>query len=196
MAGSVAARPFHSASSTADSPMIPLSAQIWGVRLVAILTIIGLCALAGSGAPATAFALAWGPNGLFLYLFERGLLRLPRVLVPVHAREPVLYRWLGVGFVKHIVATRMWPLVLGFPPPPPLRQRAALLHRIDVATQGAEVCHGATFVLVLFVAWCYLMFGRTTVSAWMLALNVLLNAYPVMLQRANRWRVQQVHRLA
>jgi hypothetical protein len=27
---------------------------------------------------------------------------------------------------------------------------------------------------------------------WIVAFNVLLNGYPVMLQRANRWRVQQI----
>jgi hypothetical protein len=27
---------------------------------------------------------------------------------------------------------------------------------------------------------------------WIFAFNLLLNGYPVMLQRVNRWRVQQV----
>jgi hypothetical protein len=94
--------------------MLPTSAQLWGLRVLFFGSLIVLPgALAGSNFPAFAFALAWGPNGLFLMWFMRGALRLPRLLMPVQPMEPVLYRWVGVGFVKRIVATRIWPLMHG-----------------------------------------------------------------------------------
>lgn len=175
------------------SQMIPLSAQLWGLR---ILFLVGLgilpSALTGSPFAALAFALAWGPNGPFLMWFMRGALRLPRFLVSVHPIEPVLYRWVGVGFVKRIVATRLWPLMHGWEPPPKPSDRQELLDRIESATRGAEVCHGATLILAFLVALLLLAVERFPEAMWIVAFNVLLNGHPVMLQRANRWRVQQI----
>jgi hypothetical protein len=173
--------------------MIALTARLWGLRILFIVGIVVLpCALADSPFPAFAFALAWGPNGLFLSWFMRGALRLPQFLVRVLPMEPVLYRWVGVGLVKRIVATRMWPQMNGFKLPPKPKTQQELLVRIELSTLGAEVCHGATFLLVLFVAMFFLAVGRFPEALWLFAFNVLLNGYPVMLQRANRWRVQQV----
>ena len=172
--------------------MIAMSAQVWGLRILVMVSIVFLCSLAGSGFPALAFGLAWVPNGAFLLAFMRGALHLPRFLVPVRPIEPVLYRWVGVGLVKRIVATRVWPLMGGFEPPPKPKNRQELLDRTELTTKGAEVCHGATFMLVFFVALFCLAVGRFSEAVWILAFNLLLNGYPVMLQRVNRWRVQQV----
>lgn len=173
--------------------MIPMWAQVWGLR---ILFVGGLgvlpTVLTGSPFPALAFVLASGLNVLFFVWFMRGALNLPRFLVAVHPIEPVLYRWLGVGFVKRIVATRVWPLMIGWEPPPKPKNREELFVRIEVSTMGAEVSHGATFVLTSLVALLLLAVGRFPEAAWIVAFNVLLNGYPVMLQRANRWRVQQI----
>jgi hypothetical protein len=173
--------------------MIPLSAQLWGLRILLLGSIVVLpCALAGSPFPSLAFALAWGPDGLFLLWLVRGAMHLPRFLVPVRPIEAVLYRWVGVGLVKRVVATRMWPLLNGQPPPPKPKNCQELLDRIEVATKGAEVCHGATFMLANFFALLYLAVGLLSKAVWILAFKLLLNGYPVMLQRVNRWRVQQV----
>jgi hypothetical protein len=180
-------------SAAARFPTIPISAQVWGLRIL-FLGGLGILpsALAGSPFPALAFGLAWGPNGLFLMWLMRGALRLPRLLVSVHPMEPVLYRFLGIGFVKRIVATRIWPLMIGWKHPPKPKNRQELLDRIDSAAKGAEVCHGATFVLASSVALLLLAAGHFSEAAWVVGFNVLLNGYPVMLQRVNRWRVQQV----
>src|SRR5690606_29048474 len=59
-------------------PMIATWAQLWSLRVLFFVSLVVLpCALAGSGFPAFAFAVAWGPNGLFLVLFMRGALSLP-----------------------------------------------------------------------------------------------------------------------
>jgi hypothetical protein len=163
--------------------MIPVAAQVWGLRILFF---------GGLGLLPSAFGLTWGPNGLFLLLSMRDALRLPRSLVSVRPMEPVLYRLLGVGFVKRIVATRLWPLMLGWEPLPEPGNREALLSRIDATSRGAEVCHGATFILASVIALLFLIAGRPREAAWIIAFNVLLNGYPVMLQRMNRWRVQQI----
>jgi hypothetical protein len=86
----------------------------------------------------------------------------------------------------------MWPLLIGFEPLPKLRNRQELLDRTERMTMDAEVCHGAPFILVSLVALFYLAAGRFSDAVWIVAFNILFNTYPVMLQRVNRWRVQQV----
>jgi hypothetical protein len=80
----------------------------------------------------------------------------------------------------------------GQEPPPKPRNPQELLVRIDLSTRGAEVCHGATFILGFLVALPLLAVGQFREAVWIVAFNVLLNGYPVMLQRVNRWRVQQI----
>ena len=170
--------------------MLPLSAQVWGLRILGIA--IFLLSMAGSGIPAMAFTLARGMNGLSFYALSRGALRLPRFLEAVQPMEPIFYRWLGVGLVKRVVATRIWPLMWGLEPPPKPKSRQELLERTESTTKDAEVGHGVTFILVLFIALIFLAVGKFSEAVWVFAFNLLLNGYPVMLQRVNRWRVQQV----
>jgi hypothetical protein len=168
-----------------------VSAKIWALRILIVAAIVLLCVLAGSGIPSWALAIAWSPNGLFLAAFMRGALRFPRVLEPVHPAEPGLYRWLGVGLVKRIVANRVWPKLLGFELPPKAKNRGDFLNQIELNMKCAEICHAATFVLASSIAAYYIAAGRIAVAIWIAVFNVALNAYPVMLQRANRWRMQQ-----
>jgi hypothetical protein len=79
----------------------------------------------------------------------------------------------------------------GWKPPPKPRNRQEFLDRTESATIGAEVCHGATFILASLIALLLLFVGQFAEAMWIVAFNVLLNGYPVMLQRVNRWRVQR-----
>lgn len=172
--------------------MTRLSVKVWGLRILFFAGIVGLCMLAGSNAPAFGFALAFGGNGLFLYAFERGHLKLPRFLEPVKPIEPVLYRWAGVGLVKRIVETPMWPMLMGFEPPSKARNRAELLARVDIHARGAEICHAATFILAFAIALYFQATGRVSDAVWIHVFNVLFNAYPVMLQRVHRARTKRI----
>jgi hypothetical protein len=171
--------------------MISLSAKVWGFRILIVVTLVLLCVLAGSGVPAWALAIAWSPNGLFLVAYTKGALHLPRLLERVHPLEPAVYRWLGVGLVKRIVANRVWPMIHGMKPPPRSKDREDFLNRIEGDMKAAEICHLATFGLASCIAALYIAAGRNPVALWILVFNVLLNAWPVMLQRSNRWRMQQ-----
>ena len=175
--------------------MISLRAKIWGLRILIFVGMVCLGHLAGA-VLGYAFLLTWGPNSLFALACWKGFLHLPRFLEPVHPIEPVLYHWVGVGFVKRIVATRLWPMVNGFPPPVKPVDRHEFLDRIELATKFAEICHAATFVLAFSVALYCLVVGWISAGVWILVFNMALNGYPVMLQRANRWRIHQVRAIA
>jgi hypothetical protein len=172
--------------------MIPLSVKLWGLRILVFASILLLCIMAGSSSPALALMLVWAPMGLVFFALTRGGLRLPRFLEPVKPIEPVLYRCLGVGLVKWIVATRTWPMLNGFDPPEKLKTSQESLDRAELTMRNAEVCHGALFILMFPVALCFLAVGRIPEVFWILGFNLLLHGYPVMLQRVNRLRIQQV----
>jgi hypothetical protein len=173
--------------------MIPISAKVWGVRIL-LVGVIAALAGATSGIASWALVIVWPLNGLFLWLFMRGKLRLPQVLEPVRPVEPVLYAWLGVGVVKTIVETPLWPMVNGFEPPPKAKSRQELLDRTEQTARGAEVCHFATFAFASLAMAIYLAVGDLSTAIWILVFNILLNGYPVMLQRVHRWRIQQIRR--
>lgn len=171
---------------------IPMSAKVWGLRILLCLSIVALCALASSGHPGLALIVTWAPNGLFVAAYLRGMLSLPQFLERVHPIEPAIYRRIGVGLAKRIVETRMWPLMCGNDLPPKMKTRKEFLEFTEQATRGAEICHAATFVLASLVMLIYLAAGNISAAAWILVFNILLNGYPVMLQRTHRWRIQQL----
>ena len=172
--------------------VISLSTRVWGYRILIVSAIVLLCVWTRSPIPSWAIAISWSPNGLFLAAFTKGILRFPRALEPVNAFEPVLYRWFGVGLVKRIVANELWPRVHGMKLPPKPKNRVEFMHQIELGMKAAEICHAATFVLASCIALVYVAGGQRFVAIWITVFNVLLNAYPAMLQRSNRWRMQQV----
>lgn len=162
---------------------------MWTLRVLIVAGIVLLCALAKSGIPSWALAIAWSPNGLFLAAFMRGLLPFPASFERIHPLEPAIYRGLGVGMVKRLVANPVWPRLMGFPPPPKPKERRQFLAHIERDMKCAEICHAATFVVASLVALLYVAGEQTDVAVWITVFNVALNAYPVMLQRANRSRL-------
>jgi hypothetical protein len=171
--------------------MDAMATNVWLLRF-AFFAVLVVLAAASSGMAALAFVVTSAANHLFLWLFMRGSLSLPRMLEPVHETEPVVYHWLGVGLVKRIVATRLWPVLIGFDLPPIAKNRQDLLNRIEIAARGAEVCHAATFAMASLVALVFLTVGNVTAAAWIAGCSLALDLYPVMMQRCHRWRVQWI----
>jgi len=176
------------------APTTPSWAKVWGLRSLVFVGIALLCLFAHSGNPAFAFVVAWVPNYPFLGAVTFGVLQLPRFLEPVYPIEPALHRWVGVGLIKSIVTSRAGLMLVGLESPQKPTSRDALLKRIEIVTKGAEICHGAVFVFAFSIALLCLAFGRISTAAWILAFNIALNGYPIMLQRSIRWRVREAER--
>jgi hypothetical protein len=162
------------------------------LRALVLVFVAVLCVTTDSLEPAIAFALTLGPSILFVAAFMAGALPFPSFLNSVRPLEPVLYQWLGVGLVKRVVATRIWPVLVGVVPPPRPTDRTEFLNSVERSTHGAEICHWPTFVLACGVAILCFVFGRVSLAAWIMAFNVILNGYPIMLQRSNRWRLHRI----
>jgi hypothetical protein len=172
--------------------LIRSSILAWLLRLLVFGGIALLCLWTHSVAPAIGFALTWFPNYPLILVASIGALRLPRRLVTVHAIEPVLYSWAGVGLVKTVVTSRAWRLLVGLEAPRAQTSRREHLQRVEMLTMGAEVVHGTAFIFAASIALICAVTGKGSVALWIAAFNIGLNIYPVMLQRATRWRLQQL----
>jgi hypothetical protein len=99
------------------------------------------------------------------------------------------YELLGVRVVKRMLrrgpATWFNP-ALRLPP----TRDAESLARLDAAMRTAEASHALLFVAVLPVVVHALVRGWWAAAGWTLLFDVVLNGYPVMLQRYNRARLR------
>jgi hypothetical protein len=66
------------------------------------------------------------------------------------------------------------------------------LARLDAAMRNAEATHAVLFVATLTVVAHAVARRWWTAAAWTLAFDVLMNGYPVMLQRDNRARLSRI----
>jgi hypothetical protein len=102
-----------------------------------------------------------------------------------------LYEHLGVCLFRRLV--RRSPFSV-FSPTLHLPREITLsaLQHLDREMRKAEAGHVITFTLVLVFMGFALAHMWIDAAAWMLAFSVILNVYPVMLQRYNRIRLQAV----
>ena len=103
-------------------------------------------------------------------------------------RDGRLYEMLGMRVAKGLL--RRGPLRIFNPKLrlPPVSD-AQSLAKLDAAMRNAETNHVIMFVIVLPVIVHAVLSGWWDAAAWTLLFNVLINAYPVMLQRYNRGRL-------
>jgi hypothetical protein len=106
-------------------------------------------------------------------------------------RTGQLYERLGVRRFKRLV--RRGPLAMFSPTLrfPKDRTIAALRH-LDDEMRAAETGHVCIFMLMLLFISAALLRGWFDAVGWMLAFNIIINGYPVMLQRYNRIKLQEL----
>jgi len=99
-----------------------------------------------------------------------------------------VYRWAGVGLLKALV--RRGPLHLfNRHLRMPAERTPEHLARLEAGMREAEAAHAVLFVLVLPVVVHAVARGWWWAAWWTLAFDLVLNAWPVALQRANRGRL-------
>jgi hypothetical protein len=168
------------------------------VILITVATVVALLVLGwsvqffGADSPWFAFFVVWVP---MTWLGTVGRVARPRLPDAFHRlrrfeQDGRLYERLGVGTAKRLL--RRGPLAVFNPdlhlPSEPTPERIA---HLDQRMRDAEASHAILFVLTLGVA-----AAAATQAWWMTAVlvvvfDILMNGYPVMLQRYNRARLQQ-----
>ena len=106
-------------------------------------------------------------------------------------RAGQVYERLGIRFFKKLV--RRGPLsifspTLRFPKEKTISALQDLLNEM----RKAETGHALIFVLMLLFVGYGLLKGWLDAVAWILLFNILINGYPIMLQRYNRIKLQEL----
>ncbi len=165
-----------------------------GAVVVTVVSVVVVCALlvwsAGAfGGDSVAFAVlvVWLP---MVGLGTASHLLPPRLPARIHAlrgweRDGRVYERLGVRAAKALL--RRGPLAAFNPHLHlPVRSTPQALAALEARMRAAEASHALLFVALLAVVVHDLARGWQLAAAVTLATNVLLNGYPVMLQRYNR----------
>jgi hypothetical protein len=114
--------------------------------------------------------------------------RLPRRCLNIANPEAErrLYAVLGVRVFRSII--RRGPLHV-FAPTMEIHGRKIRTRQLLREMEGAESIHGLSFLAVIVAATTALLFRKPLGTIWLVVFNILVNGYPVMLQRDNRVRL-------
>ena len=106
-------------------------------------------------------------------------------------RTGQVYERLGIRLFKRLV--RRGPLSI-FSPTLRFRKEKTIsaLRHLDDEMRKAETGHLFIFMLVLLFSSYALLRGWFDAVGWLLAFNVMINGYPIMLQRYNRIKLQEL----
>jgi hypothetical protein len=106
-------------------------------------------------------------------------------------RTGQVYERPGIRLFKQLV--RRGPLSV-FNPGLRLPQERTIpaLQHLDHQMRNAETAHVYIFILMLIFSGYALIKGGPAAMGWMLGFNILINGYPIMLQRYNRIKLQEL----
>jgi hypothetical protein len=106
-------------------------------------------------------------------------------------RTGQVYERLGIRLFKKLVQRgplSIFSPTLRFPKEKTVSALQGLLNEM----RQAETGHALVFVLVLLFIGYALLKGWLDAVVWMLLFNILINGYPIMLQRYNRIKLQEL----
>ena len=104
-------------------------------------------------------------------------------------RDGRIYVYAGVLLFKRLMTSRPYR---AFNPAFDARCWRRRPEELVVRMRDAEAAHAVAFGVMLAFSATALALGSPTAGWWILLFNVVGNAYPVMLQRYNRGRVERV----
>ena len=162
------------------------------VVITALLFILALLWTAGAFGiyhPVFAFAVTWIPNGFMVVIFPRWPINLTEGYYIVRPFEIRLYQKLGIRIFKRILQNRIYRAIV--PEFHSLSKRNSL-DMLDQTMRNAETAHVLTFIGVLLLTGYALLHQEFKFFLWIAGLNIMINGYPVMLQRYNRDRLQHL----
>lgn len=105
-----------------------------------------------------------------------------------------IYRWVGVNGFRKLLVWVGWEKLNK--KANPVKKNLAALKQLEYNTRLSEFNHLIIFFIVLgFTSWVGISDGFRHLL-WLVGLNVILNIYPIGVQRYNRPRLQKaIHRM-
>jgi glycosyl-4,4'-diaponeurosporenoate acyltransferase len=174
-------------------PMAKLALKIVVVAALSLAFGSLLTALAhacGARSATFAFLLVWLSMCWVTLLSWAFPLRLPAAYYALRPgeRDGRRYERIGVLVAKRVL--RRGPMQVFNPTLRlPTVRDAQSLAKLDAAMRSAETNHVMMFLVVVLVIAHAIARGWWDAAAWTLLFNILINGYPVMLQRYNRGRL-------
>jgi hypothetical protein len=158
-----------------------------GLTVIAFALLVWSRQAFGARSGVFAFAVVWVPMAWLGIVSRFARPRLPAGYHALHRleRDGRLYERLGVRLAKRML--RRGPLAVFNPDlHMPVEPTATSLTRLDQRMRDAEASHFILFVLTFGVVVHAAARGWWGAAGWTIVFDVLLNGYPVMLQRYNR----------
>lgn len=167
-----------------------------------LIVILGTCSVLAlvNYVPMEGFAFAWSLNFLLMIFVAAFIESLKNPLASSYydqkkwERRGKVYEHLGINFFRKLLVWTGWERLIR--KSNPVEKNAEALIHLHNQTKKSELGHLIILVLVsgfnFFVAF---KFGFSK-SLWLLVLNILLNLYPVLLQRYNRPRLARIIKLS
>lgn len=160
--------------------------------------VLAVCAAVGIYTGLHSFYFAWVLNFMLMtgVLFSTQTFKPQLTSVYYHPKkweaEGKIYRRLGVNVFRKILVWVGWEKIhkVSNPVKPSLE---ALVH-LEQGTRQSEFGHLIIFFIVLAISAGVALYAGFGQSLWLIATNIVLNAYPIMVQRYNRPRLQSVIR--
>lgn len=168
--------------------MLPVT----GATVVAAALLLGLLRTLGASSPWFAFLVVWLP---MVWLGTVSRVSCPRLPERYHAlrrfeRDGRVYELVGIRLVKQLL--RRGPLAVFNPDLHlPAEPNPANVAHLDQRMRDAEASHAILFAATVGVVAHAAVRGWWGAAGVTLFFDVLLNGYPVMLQRYNRARLER-----
>lgn len=166
---------------------------------IAIITIASVCALVHY-IKMDRFSFAWILNFMLMLFVAAFTTALKSQLIsPYYSekeweRRGSIYEHLGINFFKKLLVWTGWERVIR--KSNPIEKNTGALVNLHHQTKKSELDHLIILLIVLgFNVFAAFKFGVLE-SLWLMVLNVLLNLYPIFLQRYNRPRIERIMNLS
>jgi hypothetical protein len=161
--------------------------------VVAVLLILWLVDAFGVSSPLFAFLANWVAMSWVAFSGQFFQISFPPAYYAPRSFERAgrIYELLGIRLFKALV--RRGPLAIFSPTLRfPEERTVPALRALESEMRKAETGHVLIFVLILVFVGYFLLRGSLDAAAWLLLFNIPINGYPIMLQRYNRIKLQEL----
>lgn len=105
-------------------------------------------------------------------------------------KEGRIYEWVGINFFRKLLVIIGWEKLNKTNNP--VKKDLNTLIQLEYNTRKSEFGHILIFIIVLAVTIFVTIQFSMKETIWLIILNVILNVYPILLQRYNRPRIKRL----